>query len=196
MSHIERRLSHGGTVRGIPQLVAQAVQIDEQMVGEKLDAIKKLREQGVKAAHPDDGWVNREKNTVRLEYPIFNDNPQVGDLIALGWPWRGYRLVLVTELNFLSTMNPLVLSAYSLRPDEPWSYSFEELNLGEEMNDAHRIEDAGGIVNIGEECFGLADGSVLNWRGQNYTPQKPSLKVRLHNWWVQRKGRGAHERVG
>jgi hypothetical protein len=53
------------------------------------------------------------------------------------------------------------------------------------MNDGKRISDAGGIVEIGTECFGLADGSVLNWRGENYVPQKPTLRVRLHNWWIQ-----------
>lgn len=52
------------------------------------------------------------------------------------------------------------------------------------MNDAQRINDAGGFVNIGPECFGLCDGSVLSWRGENYVPQKPPLRVRLHNMWV------------
>lgn len=52
------------------------------------------------------------------------------------------------------------------------------------MNDAQRISDAGGIIDIAPECFALADGSVLSWRGENYVPQKPTLKVRIHNWWV------------
>lgn len=55
------------------------------------------------------------------------------------------------------------------------------------MNDAERIEKAGGIINIGEECFGLADGSVLSWKGQNYVPQKPTLWVRFQNWRIRRK---------
>lgn len=53
------------------------------------------------------------------------------------------------------------------------------------MNDAKRIEDAGGIVDIGSECFGLFDGTLLCWRGMNYVPQKPTLRVRLHNLWVR-----------
>ena len=53
-----------------------------------------LRALGVKAAHPDDGWVNRKADTVQLVYPQFNDGPGVGDLIALGDPER-YRLVRV-----------------------------------------------------------------------------------------------------
>lgn len=52
------------------------------------------------------------------------------------------------------------------------------------MND-EQIEDAGNIVNIGRECFGYSDGSVLCWRGVNYVPQKPTLRVRLHNLWVR-----------
>lgn len=55
------------------------------------------------------------------------------------------------------------------------------------MNDAKRIEAAGGIVDIGPECFGLADGSVISWRGENYVPQKPSLIVRFHNWRIRRR---------
>jgi hypothetical protein len=43
-------------------------------------------------------------------------------------------------------------------------------------------------VAIGRECFGFADGSVICWRGVNYTPQRMTLRVRLHNWWVARNG--------
>ena len=57
------------------------------------------------------------------------------------------------------------------------------------MNDAERVEAAGGIVDIAPECFALADGSVLSWRGENYVQQKPTLRVRLHNWRVQRHNR-------
>ncbi len=32
-----------------------------------------LREGGFKAAHPDDGWVDRQMNTVQLVYPAFKD---------------------------------------------------------------------------------------------------------------------------
>lgn len=55
------------------------------------------------------------------------------------------------------------------------------------MTDGERIAKAGGIVDIGPECFGLKDGSVISWRGKNYVPQKPTLRVRFHNWRVQRK---------
>ena len=48
--------------------------------------INLLRSLGIKAAHPDDGWVNREENSIRFAYPSFNDHPRVGDLIVLGSP--------------------------------------------------------------------------------------------------------------
>lgn len=46
--------------------------------------IDTLIEKGYKAAHPNDGWVNREEKSVRFAYPDFNLFPQIGDLIALG----------------------------------------------------------------------------------------------------------------
>jgi len=53
------------------------------------------------------------------------------------------------------------------------------------MNDGERIDLAGGIINIAPGCFALKDGSLLSWEGQNYVPQKPTLRVRLHNWHVR-----------
>ena len=75
-----------------------------------------LRSAGVKLAHPDDGWVERDRNTFSLSwYPAFNDNPQVGDLIAFGSPPQtnhyrprdgkpesahdGYRICRVTKVD-------------------------------------------------------------------------------------------------
>lgn len=54
------------------------------------------------------------------------------------------------------------------------------------LTDGERISRAGGIVDIAPGCFGLADGSLISWRGENYVPQKPTLRVRIHNWWVRR----------
>ena len=48
--------------------------------------IDALRAAGIQAAHPDDGWVDREKNRVQFVYPQFNAGARPGDLIALGWP--------------------------------------------------------------------------------------------------------------
>jgi len=60
--------------------------------------IAKLRSQGVKAAHPGDGWVDRVSNTMQFVYPQFNDNAGAGDVVALGWPDR-YRLVTLTQFR-------------------------------------------------------------------------------------------------
>jgi len=57
-----------------------------------------LRQRGCKAAHPDDGWVGREKNELQFVYPHFNDGVKVGDLVALGYEFdRTTRIVRLTE---------------------------------------------------------------------------------------------------
>ena len=69
--------------------------------------------------------------------------------------------------------------------------------MGDNVNIAHRlarliegpsaraqVTKAGGYVDIGPECFGLADGSVICWRGENYTPMRLSPLVRVHNWLI------------
>src|SRR5690606_12785486 len=50
--------------------------------------IKELRKKHIKAAHPDDGWVNRDENYINFCYPHFRDTIKVGDLILLGWHWN------------------------------------------------------------------------------------------------------------
>lgn len=37
--------------------------------------------------------------------------------------------------------------------------------------DAAFMHQHGGIVDIGPECFAVADGAVISWRGRNYVPQ-------------------------
>lgn len=59
--------------------------------------VAQLRAQGVKGAHPDDGWVDRVTNVVQFAYPRFDDGVEVGDRIALGTP-KSYRLVEVTAI--------------------------------------------------------------------------------------------------
>lgn len=60
--------------------------------------IKSLMNSDVKAAHPDDGWVDREKNEVQFAYPQFNSGIVVGDIVALGWPDK-YRLVEIIGIR-------------------------------------------------------------------------------------------------
>ena len=70
--------------------------------------INELREQGFKASHPNDGWVDREKNIIRLVYPQFDDGAKVGDKIMLGWhsdkkTWRP--IVLTKEYESLVNLS-------------------------------------------------------------------------------------------
>jgi len=51
----------------------------------------------------------------------------------------------------------------------------------------------GDFIVIGPECFAAKDGSVLSWRGENYVPQKPTLRVRFHNWRVRRANRSGSD---
>ena len=48
----------------------------------------------------------------------------------------------------------------------------------------------GDFTVIGPECF--TDGNVISYRGENYTPQRPTLRVRLHNLIVRLRDRDAH----
>jgi hypothetical protein len=73
-------------VSGQPDAVALFANIAADMERNQAGWIAALRASGVKAAHPDDGWVDRECNTVFFCYPQFDDGVAVGDLIALGWP--------------------------------------------------------------------------------------------------------------
>lgn len=102
MSYVEHTFRDGSTVRGAPDNVALAVDIERKMIAQEGDWVARLRAAGVKAAHPDDGWVHRppHRECVHLEYPQFNDGVEVGDLIALGWPWKDrLRIVRVTEVE-------------------------------------------------------------------------------------------------
>ena len=61
--------------------------------------IEQLKNSGVKAAHPDDGWVDRENNIVIMCYPYFNDELSIGDILALG-DWNSHRLVCITNMQY------------------------------------------------------------------------------------------------
>jgi hypothetical protein len=71
-------------------------QIVKERKENELKWIEELRAQGVKASHPDDGWVKRDINQVTLCYPEFNDGVSIGDIIALG-TYEQCRLVKVIE---------------------------------------------------------------------------------------------------
>ena len=53
---------------------------------------------GVKAARPEDGWVDRKNNMVCMLYCDFDDGAGVGDLVALG-DHKQYRIVRITGIT-------------------------------------------------------------------------------------------------
>lgn len=60
--------------------------------------VEDLRQRGVRAAHPDDGWVNRDTNEVIMTYPYFCGNLKVNDIIVLG-DYREYRVVRIIAIR-------------------------------------------------------------------------------------------------
>lgn len=108
------QLRDGSRVSGQAEHVARSVAIDRDMAREEREWIASLRAKGVKAAHPDDGWVDRDVNRVHLCYPQFDDGLEVGDVLALGWPWRATRLVRIVDTDD----NPF-------SSERPWYLHFE-----------------------------------------------------------------------
>lgn len=97
-------MSHYLTVSGRADIVSLCRGIENNMQAEQQAWVEMLRACGVKAAHPDDGWVNRVDNILQPCYPQFDDGVEVGDTIALGWPQWGdktprHRLVRVVEIT-------------------------------------------------------------------------------------------------
>lgn len=72
-------------VSGDPSFVSKFHEICDQRQHENDEWIAKLRAQGFKAAHPNDGWVDRTANVVTFCYPHFNDCATTGDKVMLGW---------------------------------------------------------------------------------------------------------------
>ena len=66
------------------QFAAQWYQICNDSDNKKRAFIETLRAAGFKAAHPNDGWVDRQNNTIILCYPRFNDGLGVGDSMMIG----------------------------------------------------------------------------------------------------------------
>lgn len=56
----------------------------EETDKDKREWIDSLRRAGYKAAHPNDGWVDRERKRVHFVYPYFDDGAGVGDRVMLG----------------------------------------------------------------------------------------------------------------
>lgn len=68
------------------------------IVEERIAWCNELRALGFDAAHPNDGWVDRERLRVTLCYPQFDQGVRVGSKIMLGWPgdahtWRAVEII-------------------------------------------------------------------------------------------------------
>lgn len=88
-----------------PAFEARWVQICAEHESKQNAWVEQMRELGCAAAHPDDGWVDRRKNTVFLCYPYFERKPvKIGDRIALGDADK-HRIVVVTEI-----IKPIILT--------------------------------------------------------------------------------------
>ena len=85
-----------GLVSGQPEFVALWNRICDKSQLEQDEWIAHLRSAGVKASHPNDGWVDRDNFTLNLVYPDFDDGVDVGDLVALGRP-NDYYIVKITK---------------------------------------------------------------------------------------------------
>jgi len=72
-------------VTGDPKFVKQWHEICDEHETKKNTWIKELRAVGFKAAHPNDGWVNREKNEIYFAYPYFNDGADIGDKVMISF---------------------------------------------------------------------------------------------------------------
>ncbi len=87
------------SMSGDPGAVKDWINQCNESESKEVEWIEKLRSEGYKAAHPDDGWVNRENNEVVLAYPQYNDGLKVGDKMILG-SFRLYsRPVLITGIR-------------------------------------------------------------------------------------------------
>lgn len=74
----------GEKVSGSRSFVAAFQEITEKAEERERLWVEGLRAMGVSAAHPDDGWHNREEKFFQLAYPCFNEGIEVGSQVALG----------------------------------------------------------------------------------------------------------------
>lgn len=136
MTHQTVTLNDGSTVRADPEGINLVRAIEHNQEDEYARWIARLKAYGVKCAHPDDGWVSGRDTgdeSIHLSYPRFNDGLEVGDLMALGWPYSHTRIVKVTRTE------PYPNGKFTDH-SQIWSYHFEEVE--HELNVSREVEAA------------------------------------------------------
>lgn len=99
MSDRTRYIDESGIViTGQAALVYDFIAICEEDTRKRRIWIAGLRTQGIRAAFPDDGWHDRERQRILSSYPHFNDGVQVGDTIAIG-DHQGYIMQMITGIE-------------------------------------------------------------------------------------------------
>lgn len=108
----------GSTVRADAEGIALVQDIERRHISQRQAWIEELRALGVKAAHPDDGWVHREcdPQKIHMEYPHFNDGLGVGELLALGQPFRREETRIVRVIKIEDTGRLIPMRYYTFEP--------------------------------------------------------------------------------
>lgn len=127
-----KRLKIGSTDKLGTEVAISLRSIENSYETEEKEWIKQLKKKHIKAAHPDDGWVNRTENYINFFYPYFRHTIKIGDLIVLGWHWnKNNRVVEVTKIK--KTMFDLT------------NYYFKETNIN--FNDLMVSYSCDGFLN-------------------------------------------------
>lgn len=90
------RACSGGQAQRAWEDACRELDAEERLWDEHL-----IRRYNVAAIHADDGWVDRERNRVRLPSYTRYRRPliEVGDVVALGRSDKGFRLVRVDSVD-------------------------------------------------------------------------------------------------
>ena len=72
--------------------------------------IKRLREHGVMMLHPYNWSVCDNCLSMTISSPVFNDNPRINDLIALGDVKTGYDIYKIIDTQWIGNEFTLSLS--------------------------------------------------------------------------------------
>lgn len=110
------------------ELKSMLMHVENTRLNIKKEWVKVLREDGFKLSHPDDGWVDREENILWPSYPQFDDDPQVGDLIMMGWEPNGCKGWSCKPARVLEIIIP------AINPDRPkYKFEYVKMNMSDNM---------------------------------------------------------------